>query len=147
MKINRHEPGNHAGSVTGTNFVVCQYGKFQPGRPRNPRNTIKMVEHKLVSSPAVVALWTPVRNFTNKAHSHTPKVEPYKTKILPFWPLCCESEAAFRRSIAKTEISVTGPARLFIWTHFTKERVARRDLGNWVSPVDWAHVKRPSFAF
>ena len=25
--------GNRAGSVTGTNSVVCSYGKFQPGRP------------------------------------------------------------------------------------------------------------------
>jgi len=108
-----------------------------------------MVQHKLVSSSAVVALWTPVRNFTNKANSHTPKVEPYKAKILPFWPLCCESEAKFRRSIAKTDISVTEPARLLLWTHrnFTKERVARRDLGNRASPVDRAHIKRPSFAF
>ena len=36
-----------------------------------------MVEHKLVSSSAVVALWTPVRNFTNKDNSHIPKVEQY----------------------------------------------------------------------
>ena len=28
-----YEPGNRAGSVTETNFVVCAYGKFQPGRP------------------------------------------------------------------------------------------------------------------
>ena len=53
-----YEPGNRAGSVTGTNFVVCSYGKFQPGRPGlNPRNTIKMVVHKLVSFATVVALW------------------------------------------------------------------------------------------
>ena len=77
MKINRLEHSNQPGSVTGTNFVVCSYGKFQPGRPRNRRNTTKMVEHKLVSSSAVVALWTPVRNFTNKANSHIPKVEQY----------------------------------------------------------------------
>ena len=43
-------------------------------------------------------------NFTNKANSHTPKVEicrimsikmtaTYRTKIVPFWPLCCESAA------------------------------------------------------
>jgi len=46
-------------SVTGTNFVVCSYVKFQPGRPGwNPRNKTKMVEHKLVSFATVVALWT-----------------------------------------------------------------------------------------
>ena len=27
---------------------------------------------------------------------------------------------------------------------FTKKRVARRDLWNWASPVDRAHMKRPS---
>ena len=69
--------------------------------------------------------------------------------MLPFWPLCCESEAKFRRSITKTEISVTGPAQLLIWTHrnLTKERVARRVLGNRASQVDWAHIKMPSFSF
>ena len=36
-----------------------------------------MVEHKLVSSSAVTALWTSVRNFTNKDKSHTPKVQQY----------------------------------------------------------------------
>jgi len=25
--------GKRAGSVTGTNFVVCSYGKFRSGRP------------------------------------------------------------------------------------------------------------------
>ena len=25
-----YEPGNQAGSVTGMDFVVCSYGKFQP---------------------------------------------------------------------------------------------------------------------
>ena len=28
-----YEPGNRAGSVTGSNFVVCSYGTFQPSRP------------------------------------------------------------------------------------------------------------------
>ena len=32
-RASSYEPGNRAGSVTGTNFVVCSYGKFQPGRP------------------------------------------------------------------------------------------------------------------
>ena len=27
-----YEPGNRAGSVTGSNFVVCSYGTFQPSR-------------------------------------------------------------------------------------------------------------------
>ena len=67
---------------------------------------------------------------------------------MPFWPLCCESEAinfclkcfipvtglecsygeifipVTEISVAKTEISVTGPARPLIWTHryFYKEK-------------------------
>ena len=73
-------------------------------------------------------------NFTNKANSHTPKVEihTYKTKGMPFLALCWESEAILSRklrpgypgrlecsygkifipvseiSVAKTEISPTG---------------------------------------
>ena len=44
------------------------------------------------------------------------------------------------------EISVTGPARLLVWTHrnFTQKRVTRRHLGNQARPVDWAHMKKPS---
>ena len=33
LSASSYEPGNRAGSVTGTNSVVCSYGKFQPGRP------------------------------------------------------------------------------------------------------------------
>ena len=33
LRASSYEPGNRAGSVTGTNSVVCLYGKFQPGRP------------------------------------------------------------------------------------------------------------------
>ena len=33
FRASSYEPGNRAGSVTGTNFVICSYGKFQPGRP------------------------------------------------------------------------------------------------------------------
>ena len=32
LRASSYKPGNRAGSVTGTNFVVCSYGKFQPGR-------------------------------------------------------------------------------------------------------------------
>ena len=34
IRASSYEPGNRAGSVTGTNSVVCSYGKFQPGRPK-----------------------------------------------------------------------------------------------------------------
>ena len=33
LRASSYEPGNRAGSFTGTNSVVCSYGKFQPGRP------------------------------------------------------------------------------------------------------------------
>ena len=33
LRASSYEPGNRAGSVTGTNSVVCSYGKFQLGRP------------------------------------------------------------------------------------------------------------------
>jgi len=53
---------------------------------------------------------------------------------------------------SNTEISVTGPAQLFIhidmfkYEHiktFTKETVMRRDLANRARTVHQAHIKRP----
>ena len=34
LRASSYEPGNRAGSLSGTNFVVCSDEKFQPGRPR-----------------------------------------------------------------------------------------------------------------
>ena len=31
LRASSYEPGNRAGSVIGTNSVVCSYGKFQLG--------------------------------------------------------------------------------------------------------------------
>ena len=31
FRASSYDPANRAGSVTGMNFVVCSYGKFQPG--------------------------------------------------------------------------------------------------------------------
>ena len=64
----------------------------------NPRNTTNMVEHKLVSFAAVVALWTLVTLLIK--HTHTPKVE-----IQTRQKLC-----HFGRYVAK--------ARLFCLTKF-----------------------------
>ena len=50
-----------------------------------------MVEHKLVSLAAVVALWTLV-TLLIKLIRILLKWK-YKTKIMPFLKLCCESEA------------------------------------------------------
>ena len=57
-----YELGKRAGSVTGTNSVVCSYGKFQPVDrdefKNRSRNTTKTEEHKLVLFATVIALWT-----------------------------------------------------------------------------------------
>ena len=126
-----------------------------------------MVKHKLVSFATAVALWTLItfllklirmllkwqyihcKNyailaamirkrsyFVKKVSSRSPRLECSYGKI--FIPVT-------EISVAKTEISVTGPARRS-YEHiqiFTKERVGRRDLGNRASPVDRAHMKRP----
>ena len=45
-------------SVTGMNFVICSYGKFQPGDEDEIQETQpNLVERKLDSFTAVVALW------------------------------------------------------------------------------------------
>ena len=128
------------GLLTGTNFVVCSYGEFQPGRPGwNSRNKTNMVKHKLVSFATVIALWTLVNllikqirtllkwkyihcknyailaammrkrsYFVKKVSSRSPGQECSYGKI--FIPVT-------EISVAKTEISVTGPARALIWTY------------------------------
>ena len=140
IRASSYEPGNRAGSVTGTNFVVCSYGKFQPGRPGwNSRNKTKIVKHKIVSFAIVVALWTFVTlliklicillkwkyidckkyailaammrkrsYFVKKVSSRSPGLECSYGKI--FIPVT-------EISVSTTEISVTGLARLLIWTH------------------------------
>ena len=69
--------------------------------------------------------------------------------FVPVTGLECSYEKIFipdtEISVVKTEISVTGQPGLS-YEHidiFTKERVARRDLGNRASPVDRAHMRRP----
>ena len=32
LRTSAHEPSNPAGSVTGTNFVVCSHGKYLPSQ-------------------------------------------------------------------------------------------------------------------
>ena len=108
-------------------------------------------------------------NFINKAISHTAEVEihtrpklyhfgRYLVKVKLFCWKCfvpvtwleCSYGKIFipvtEISVAKTEISVAGPASP-LYEHIdisTKKRVARRDLGNRASlRVDRAHMKRP----
>ena len=86
---------------------------------------------------------------------------------MPFWPICCESDAILFKKSRPGDRAV-----VFIWENFhsgsrdigrknrdlgnraspashmrhidifTKKRVAMRDLGNRASPVDWANMKR-----
>ena len=135
--------------VTGTNSVVCSYGKFQPGRPGWIQETAtKTEEHKLVLFATVIALWTLVTLLIELIRSLTSKVEIYtRPKLCHFCRyvvraklFCLKSFAGpghragvfifeifisvTEISVAKTEISVTGPVRPLIWTHryFYKEK-------------------------
>ena len=162
-----YKPGNQAGSVTGTNSVVFIWETSSWLTGMNSRNKTKMLEHKLVLFAIVITLWTWLY-LSNKANSHTPKVEIHtRPKFCHFAYyvvraklFCLKSfvpvtglEYSYRKiflpitriSLAKTKISVTGQTYHLIWTHqyFYKKRVARRDLENRASPVDQAHMKRP----
>ena len=134
----------------------------QPDWPGwNPRNTTKMVEHKLASFVAVVALRTIVGNFSNKANTHTSTVEIHVTQKLCYFGRWCESRAilpkTFRpgyprwnvpmgkfsyRLIGRKNQDLSYRASLVSQINtlkfFTKERAARRNFEN------RAHMKRPT---
>ena len=146
FRASSYEPGNRAGSVTGTNSVVCSYGKFQPGRPG------WLKKHNQNGGTSTFTIrdcqnFGDTCNFSNKALSHTLEVEIHtrpklyhfgrylvKAKLfcrkcfVPVTGLECSHGKIFipvtEISVAKTEISVTGPARPLIWTHqyFYKEK-------------------------
>ena len=119
--------------------MVCSCGKFQPGRPGwNPSNTTKMVQHKLVSFATVVALWTPVtlliklirilqkwkyihdKNYAILAATCILRKRSYFVSSrspgleCSYWNILIQ---VTEMSVTKTEILVTGPARVIIWTH------------------------------
>ena len=54
------------------------------------KKQLKMVEHKLTYIVGGCRNFAGFCNFTNKANLHTSKE---KTKVMPFWRLCCESES------------------------------------------------------
>ena len=113
----------------------------------NSRNTTKMVEHKLILFAAVRTLWTLVtlliklfrillkwkyiqdQNYTILAAIWLKRsyfVENVSSRS-PGWSVHMgkfSSVPVTEISVAKTEISVTGPARPLIWTHryFYKEK-------------------------
>ena len=107
-----------------------------------------------------VALWTIVTLLISLIHMllKWKRIHAgYTTKIMPFWPQCCETEGILSKTfrfgyagcsvhmgkifITVTEISSQKPrSRFFSGFLFYKERVARQDLGNLASPVDRAHI-------
>ena len=71
-RASSYEFGNRAGSVTGTNFVVCSYGKFQPGRPewKCKKQNQNCSSCKVTSFVTIKAFLT-LETSTNKFNSHT----------------------------------------------------------------------------
>ena len=130
----------------------------------NSRNTTKMVQHKLVLFATVRALWTLVTLrtlYTNKANSHTPKVEIYTRPKLYhfgrygvraklFWlksfvrsPGWSVHMGKFSSRLPRSRRRESPASHINTSISFTRKRVARRDLGNRASPVDRARMKRP----
>ena len=106
-------------------------GNFSPvDRDEIQETQTKMVEHKLVLFVTVIALWTPV-----KAYSDTPTVEIHTRQKLCY----------FVRGVAKAElpkksfVQVT-QVGLFIWENFYP---VHRDLVNRASPA--SHMNTSKF--
>ena len=141
--------------LRGRILLSVHMGNFSPV----DRDDIK--EHKLESFAAVVALWTLVTLLIKLIHILL-KCNTYKTRNMPFWAQCCESEVILSKSlssrlpglecshlkifipvteisVAKTEISVTRPSTFL--------RVARRDDWAKPSPVDRAQMKKPKVTY
>ena len=116
--------------ITEMDVVVCSLGKLSAWSTwiHAVQNKSKMVEHKLTSFATIVRLCRLFQLYYYLCSGKT-----YQTKIMPFLPLCCDSEAVLSKnspklecsyckifisnteiSIAKSEISVTGAARLHI---------------------------------
>ena len=108
LRASSYEPGKRSDPVGGTNFVFCSYGKLNPGYrdekcPKGPQNT-RGTAFRLVS------------DLTSHAQL---KMFRHGQSLYPGWSVHME-----KISSSVTEISVTGPDRLLIWTHrnFCKEK-------------------------
>ena len=135
LRASSYEPGNRAGSVTGTNSVVCSYGKFQPGRPGWPtKKHNEMVEHKLILFATVRTLWTLVTLLIKLFCILLWSGNTYKSNFIPFWPLSGESEGILSKMFRPGQRAV-----VFIWENFHPgyRDLGRknRDLGNRASPA------------
>ena len=107
------EPGNWAGSVTGTNSVVCSYGKFQPDRPGWIQET-----RPNSSGGTKTCIVRDCHSFVDSCILLIKLIRillkwKYKAKIMPFWPLCCESKAIFPKMFRLGHRA--GVFMLFIW--------------------------------
>ena len=92
-------------SVQIRNFIPVDQDEIQETKQ-------KTIEVKLVSIATVVDLWTIVTLLIELIRILT---NTHTTKIMPFWPLLCESEAILSKMLRPvTEISVanTGPVQL-----------------------------------
>ena len=104
-----------------------------------------MVEHKFVLFATVTALWS-LETLLIKLIRILLKRNTYKTKIMPFWPICCVSDAILLKKFRPGD-----RAGVFIRENLhpgyrdigRKKRVTSRDLGNRASPVDRADMKKP----
>ena len=65
--------------------------------PEKTRQSSVILEHKLLSFLAVVALWTLVTLLIKWKI----KWKYTQTEIMPFWPLCCESEAVLSKKFRR----------------------------------------------
>ena len=133
----------------------------------NSRNTTKMVEHKLVLFSTVIALWTLITII--KAKLHTPKVEIHRRpKLFHFG---CYMYVVRAKLFCLKKFCPCHWAGVFVWKNFHAGYLSckNRDLSywaslashmnrsiflqrkewqskfsNWASPVDRAHMKRPT---
>ena len=124
-----------------------------------------MVEHKLVSIAAVVAVWTLVtlpikaiklilvllkwKYIQDKKYTILAAMLRKFRPGYPGWSIHMQKFSSRYRDLSRKNRDL-GSQPSFRYEHidiFTKEGVGRRDLGNRASPVDRTHMKRPLAGF
>ena len=146
LRASSYEPGNRAGSVSGTNSVVCSYEKFQLSRLGWNSNKTKMVKHKLLSFATVVALWTLVTLLIKLIHMLLKwKYRSIHCKNYAILAAMMQKRSCFVKKVSSRSPSLEcSYGKIFI--HLPRSRSQKTeilDLGNWASPFDRAHMKRP----
>ena len=122
LRTSSYESGSRAGPVGGTNFVFCLYGKFNPGYrdkkkvqkgPQNTRGNAFLLVSDLTSH-AQLKMFRHGQSWYPGWSVHVGKISSSVTEI----------------SVAETEILVTWPASLLIWTHgnFCKRKEWRGEI-------------------